>query len=187
MDNGSNSYRRYCEGDEKGLVEIIKEYKDGLIIYINGYVDNIVIAEELVEDTFVHIGIKKPRDKGKSSFKTWLYTIARNITIDYLRKNTKRKVKEICIDECDEISNAEEELELSVIRDENRIIVHRALKKLNPQYRQVLLLAYFEEFSNREISKIMKKSIHSIETLVYRARKSLKEQLEKEGFYYEKL
>ena len=79
MDNGSNSYRRYCEGDEKGLVEIIKEYKDGLIIYINGYVDNIVIAEELVEDTFVHIGIKKPRDKGKSSFKTALLKIIESL------------------------------------------------------------------------------------------------------------
>ena len=49
------------------------------------------------EDTFFLIGSRKPKDKGKGSFKTWLYTIGRNIAIDYLRKGSKNTV--ISIDE----------------------------------------------------------------------------------------
>ena len=81
MDNGASSYRRFLEGDDSGLVEIIRDYKDGLIFYLNSLVNNLHIAEELAEDTFVRLGTKKPRDKRKSSFKTWLYTIGRNLVL----------------------------------------------------------------------------------------------------------
>lgn len=52
MDNGAGSYRRFLDGDDDGIVEIVRDYKDGLIFYINSYVNNIHIAEELTEDTF---------------------------------------------------------------------------------------------------------------------------------------
>lgn len=61
------------------------------------------------------------------------------------------------------------------------------MRSLIPEYRQVLWLIYFEELSNKEAAAIMKKSVHNIETLVYRARKSLRKQLEMEGFVYENL
>ena len=90
MDNGASSYRRFRDnGDESGLVEIIRDYKDGLILYLTSIVGNVQTAEELAEDTFVLLGTKKPRDKGKGSFKTWLYTIGRNVAIDHLRKHSK--------------------------------------------------------------------------------------------------
>ena len=90
MDNGASSYRRFRDnGDQSALVEIIRDYKDGLILYLTSIVGNVQTAEDLAEDTFVLIGTKKPKDKGKSSFKTWLYTIGRNVAIDYLRKHSK--------------------------------------------------------------------------------------------------
>ncbi|MBS7175491.1 MAG: RNA polymerase subunit sigma-24, partial [Clostridiales bacterium] len=65
MDNGTASYRRFrSEGDENGLVEIIRDYKDGLILYLNSFVGNLHTAERLAEDTFVLLGTKKPKDKG---------------------------------------------------------------------------------------------------------------------------
>ncbi|MBP9989027.1 MAG: sigma-70 family RNA polymerase sigma factor, partial [Ruminococcus sp.] len=91
MDNGASSYRRFLEGDSNGFVEIVRDYKDGLILYINSFVNNYYVAEELTEDVFVKLGIKKPRFSEKASFKTWLYTIGRNLAIDYLRKQSKRK------------------------------------------------------------------------------------------------
>ena len=186
MDNGASSYRRFREdGDESGLVEIIRDYKDGLILYLNSFVGNIHTAEELAEDTFVLLGIKKPKDKGKGSFKTWLYTIGRNVAIDYLRRNSKQN--NISIQDCPELVRDEQNLELSYIREERKITVHRALGKLKSEYRQVLWLIYFENFSNKQTAAVMKKSVHSIETLVYRARKALKSLLELEGFVYEEL
>ena len=142
MDNGASSYRRFREnGDESGLIEIIREYRDGLIFYLNTFVGNIHIAEELAEDTFVLLGTKKPRDKGKGSFKTWLYTIGRNLTLNYLKKHSKKT--EISLDDCPELISDEESLEEAYIKEERKITVHRALKKLKPEYRQVLWLVYF--------------------------------------------
>ena len=186
MDNGASSYRRFREdGDESGLVEIIRDYKDGLILYLNGFVGNIHTAEELAEDTFVLLGIKKPKDKGKGSFKTWLYTIGRNVAIDYLRRSSKHA--NISIDDCTELFSEEQNLEKAYIKEERKITLHRALAKLKSKYRQVLWLVYFEDFSTKQAAVVMKKSVHSVETLVYRARKALKSQLELEGFVYEEL
>ena len=186
MDNGASSYRRFREdGDESGLVEIIRDYKDGLILYLNSFVGNIHTAEELTEDTFVLLGIKKPKDKGKGSFKTWLYTIGRNVAIDYLRRNSKHT--NISIDDCPELVCEEQNLELAYIKEERKITLYRAIGKLKSEYRQVLWLIYFEDFSIKQAAAVMKKSVHSTETLVYRARKALKSQLELEGFVYEEL
>ena len=183
MDNGASSYRRFRNGDDSGLTDIIREYRDGLVFYINSIVCDVNLAEELAEDTFVLLGTKKPRDKGKSSFKTWLYTIGRNITLNYLKKASKRN--EVSIENCAELSSDEDNPERSYIKGERNLIIHRAMKNLKPEYRQVLWLIYFESFSNKETAVVMKKSVHNVETLVYRARKALKKQLETEGFVYE--
>ena len=181
MDNGASSYRRFLDGDESGLVEIIRDYKDGLILYLSGFVSSLTVAEELAEDTFVKLGIKKPRDSKKSSFKTWLYTIGRNVAIDYLRKNRRVQVEELS-----EFVGGES-LESEYIREEQKIILRRAILKLKSDYKQVLWLVYFEGFKTKEVAQIMRKSVHNTEVLVSRARQALKVQLEKEGFVYEEL
>lgn len=68
MDNGAESYRRFLDGDDGGLGEIVEAYKDGLILFLNGIVGNIYVAEELAEDAFFRLMVKKPRFSGKSSF-----------------------------------------------------------------------------------------------------------------------
>ena len=183
MDNGAESYRRFLQGDDKAFVEIIRDYKDGLILYLNGFVNNILTAEELTEDVFFKLVTKKPRFNEKSSFKTWLYSIGRNTAVDYLRRNSKQK--EVSAEEIRETEDERLSLEQSYIKQERLLLIHRTLEKLKPEYKQVLWLVYFEDFSQKETAKIMKKSVHSVETLVYRARLALKAELEKGGFIYE--
>ena len=183
MDNGAENYRRFLQGDDKAFVEIIRDYKDGLILYLNGFVNNILTAEELTEDVFFKLVTKKPRFNEKSSFKTWLYSIGRNTAVDYLRRNSKQK--EVSAEEIREIEDERLSLEQSYIKQERLLLIHRTLEKLKPEYKQVLWLVYFEDFSQKETAKIMKKSVHSVETLVYRARLALKAELEKGGFIYE--
>ena len=89
MDNGASSYRRFLDGDDKGIAEIVGDYKDGLILYLNGYVNNIFIAEELTEDTFFRLITRKPKYSCKSTFKSWLYAIGRNVAVDFIRHNSK--------------------------------------------------------------------------------------------------
>ena len=65
-------------------------------------------------------------------------------------------------------------------------MVHRAMRKLNPEYQQILWLTYFEGLTSKEAAIVMKKSVRSVESILYRAKKSLRSQLEMEGFDYEK-
>ena len=182
MDNGAACYQRYLDGDDNGIVEIIRDYKDGLMLYLNGITGNINIAEELMEDTFFKIATKRPAFHGKSSFKTWLYTIGRNAAIDGMRKRSK--ISDQPFDEYTDLAD-EESVEREYIREEQKITLHKALRTLTPDYRQVLYLTYFEGFDVDDTARIMRKTKKQIGNLLFRAKQSLKKQLEKEGFKYE--
>ncbi len=183
MDNGKGSYHRFLEGDKDALIEIVSEYRPGLENYINSIVKNFAVAEDLTEDTFVRLIAKKPKDKGSGSFKTWLYTMGRNIAIDWLRKNPYGRY--IPFDEIDNVLRDEQAFEDLYYCDEIKKAVHRALDKINPDYRQILILSYFEDFSVEEISKIIRKNRRNTSVILHRAKKALKLQLEKENFTYE--
>ena len=174
MDQGSIAYQRFLEGDESGLEEIIASYKDGLILYLNTLVGNIALAEDLAEDTFVRLFTRKPRDKGTGSFKTWLYTIGRNLAISHLRKMGNQAT--VSVDTLEYLSGGEEPL-TAYLQEESRRELHRAMEKLKPEHRQILWLIYFDNLSYQEAAKVMKKSVHSTEMLASRARQALKTQL----------
>ena len=185
MDNGASSYRRFLEGDDNGLTEIVRDYKDGLILYLNGFVGNIYAAEDLIEETFLKLIIKKPKFKEESSFKTWLYAVGRNIAIDYLRRNSKRL--DLSMDDVQTYLSDEQDVENSYITGERNRVIYEVLKNLNPDYRQILWLAYFEDFSNSEISTVMRKNKRQVKNLLYRAKNALKNELNKEDFIHEEL
>jgi RNA polymerase sigma-70 factor (ECF subfamily) len=183
MDNGASSYRRFLDGDDNGIVEIIRIYKDGLILFLNRYVQNIQIAEDLAEDTFVRIVTKKPRFAANYSFKTWLYTIGRNIALNYIKHN--RKISDTSAEELERLSKDEETMEQSYLREEQKIMVHHALSNINADYGTILYLKFFEDLTNEQIARVTKKNKRQIENLIYQAKQSLRAELKKEGFPYE--
>ena len=184
MKNNVESYIKYLNGNDEGLVEIIRDYKDGLILYLNRFVKNFSIAEDLTQDVFVKLAIKKPNFKEESSFKTWIYKIATNKALDFIKKNRINNFQSI--DEYNDIQSSEN-VERSFLIEERKIVLHKALNSLNDAYYSVLYLSYFENLSNSEIARIMKKNTRQIENLVYRAKLSLKDELLEMGFEYENL
>ena len=178
MDNGASSYRRFLDGDDSGMVELIRDYKDGLVLYLNSLTNNLDDAEDLMEDIFFKLAVKKPRFYGRSSFKSWLYAIGHNLALDFLRKNSK--IHGITIQDCERIAS-NEDIEQNYIREERKIIIHKAISHLKPEYRQVICLIYFEEFDIQETAKIMRKTKRQISNMLYQAKKSLRSELEKEG------
>lgn len=184
MDNGENSYRRYLDGNDQGMEELIRDYKDGLLLYLNKYVQSLYLAEECVQETFIRLAIKKPKFRGNSSFKTWLYVIARNVTISFLRKEKSRNA--VPLEDADEISS-KADLERDYLKEEQKVLLHRALERIKPEYQQVLWLTFFEGFRNDEAAKIMKKTKKQIENLLYNAKKALRAEMEREGYQYEGL
>ena len=87
MDNGASSYRRFLDGDNSGLRDLIEEYRLPLQMFILSIVNNNEIAEDAAIETFVKLATKKPKYNGKASFKTWLFGIGRNTAVDFLRKS----------------------------------------------------------------------------------------------------
>ena len=106
MDHGSNQYQRFLSGDDSGMEEIIRAYRDGLIFYLYQLVGSMEKAEELAEDTFVLLCTKKPRDKQVCAFKTWLYAIGRNVAIDHLRRMERHRT--VPLEQCAAFSDDQE-------------------------------------------------------------------------------
>lgn len=184
MNNGESSYRRFLAGEKDAIVEIVSEYSHGLILFLNSVTGSSCLSEEIAEDTFCKLLISKPKYNGESSFKTWLYTIARNKALHILKQ--RNRYTDNSIDELNGLSD-EEDIEREYLKQEQKIQLHQALGKINAEYSQILYLTYFEGFSNKEAAKIMKKNNKQIENLIYRAKIALKNELEKEGFVYEEL
>lgn len=184
MDNGAIFYARFLDGDKNYFTELVKEYWDGLTLYLTSFVDTFSEAEEIAEETFLKLYTDKPKFSGKSMFKTWLFSVGRNTALYCLRK--KRKIKESDIEEYYNISE-NTDIENDYIKEEDKRILHHVMQKLNNDYRQVLYLVFFENFSNNETAEIMLKSERQIRNLLYRAKGALKNMLEKEGFVYEEL
>lgn len=178
MDNGESSYRRFLDGDESAFGELLDMYSENLIFFINRYVHNISVAQELSEDVFVELLIHKRRYNFKTSLKTYVFTIAHNKAVDYIRKCARHPecAYEYIENECDRISIEDEFLKKERARE-----LHKAIEALNDDYKTVLHLIYFEDMSHEQAGTVMKKNKKQIENLVYRAKQSLRKELKKEA------
>ena len=183
MGNDADRYRRFLDGDDNGLREIIDIYYNGLTLYISGIVRDISETEDIVQDTFVKLAVKKPRFNGKCSFKTWLYAIARNSACNYLKRH-RSHFTEQPIDECITLSDGTD-VEKEYLKAQRNIELHKAMRELAPDYCQALYLMYFEGLDTEDIARVMHKSKRQVGDLLYRAKKSLKSRLERAGFHYE--
>ena len=185
MENDEERYRRFLTGDDNGLREIIDIYHAGLTLFVNGIVGDLTETEDIVQDTFVKLAVKKPRFNGRCSFKTWLYTIARNKAYNYLKRHRARFTDQP-IDELFMLSDGTD-LEKEYLRSKQNIAVHRAMRELNADYFQVLYLTYFEGQDTEGAAKIMHKTKRQVENLLFNAKKALRSELERDGFHYEEL
>lgn len=175
------AYLKYLKGNEQAFETVIEKYKNPLLFFVFRYVGNLTDAEDIVEDVFFKLAIKKPRFKSDKKFSTWLFTIARNEAVSFLRKH---KTSEN-IDDYINLSDEKSEIENEFLKEESEVKVHQALGRIPGAYREVIHLSFFCEMKNDEIAKITKKNKKQVENLLYRAKMALKRELEKEGFDYE--
>ena len=89
MDKGAESYRRFLDGDDDALGEIVDLYREGLILFIYKYVANLADAEDLAEDVFVELIVNPQRYGFRSSLKTYIFTLGRNKAVDFVRKQSR--------------------------------------------------------------------------------------------------
>lgn len=179
MEQGADSYRRFLDGDESGFDEIIRLYHDGLIFFLNRYVHCFAAAEDLAADTFMELIVHKNRYSFRSSFKTYLFAIARHKAMDYLRHESHlapMTAEEALCDAADTAS-----VERAVLAEEQKREIERLLATLTQDYATYLHLSLFEEMTNDEIAVILHKTKRQMTNLAYRAKQALKEAMRKEG------
>lgn len=183
MDKGSELYRRCLDGDEEALGELVAAYRPGLQRYLCGMVHDMDTAEDLTQETFVRLLLKRPKDKGGASFKTWLFTIGGNLARDHLRK--AKKQGSVPMEDCFALADPAPTPEASALAAAEKARLQTALEQLSPVYRQVLYLTYYEGFDTEALAAILGKSRHNTSALLYRAKSALRQLLEQEKDFYE--
>ena len=171
-------YGRFLrEGQEKDLRVLLERHREGLTLFLYGYVHSMEDAEELMLDAFAAAAAGTTRFSGKSSFKTWLFAIGRNLAMNHLRR---RKVTFTPLEES--LAGDGGAADLEILQKERNRQLYEGLEQLPPDYRQVLYLLYFEDMSHEDAGKVMKKNRKQVYNLAARGKKALKDILEGMGF-----
>ena len=179
MDNGASSYRRFLNGDESAFDEIMKEFFDNLVFFVDRYVHDIHAAEDIAIDAFSDLVVNKHRYNFKVTLKTYLFMLGRSRALNYIKH--RKVINFVELTEADNISAEQETLEEIILADERKRIVNNALNSLTDDMRVVIHLIYFEDLSYDEAAKVMKKNRKQVDNLLYRAKKELRIILGKDG------
>ncbi len=164
------------------LETIIHKYSDPLVRFAYSYVASASVAEELMEDALADVLIRDRKFNDEAHFRAYLYKAVRHRCLNYLRFH--RNI--VPLEDVEGVLFAGD-LEADAIKRERDRTVFTCLQELPLQYRQVLTLTYFDDFSIDEICAIMARSKKQVYNLLSRAKASLKSLLEKVGITYEDL
>ncbi|MFH1421650.1 MAG: sigma-70 family RNA polymerase sigma factor, partial [Planctomycetota bacterium] len=163
------------EGNENAFKKVFSEYKTPLFVYLKRMVHDSAKAEDLLQEVFIKIliNIKKYNHKGR--FKQWIFRIAANITLDYLRK-TKREKN--VISNQHNICNVTEIQAQYTTGGEQAERIQNAVKELPEEQRSVFLLRQFSGLSFNEIAQVEKIPINTALSRMRYALKSIRNYLE---------
>jgi RNA polymerase sigma-70 factor (ECF subfamily) len=171
------------EGDEQSYKRLVNKYERALYYHILKMVKDKEQVEDLVQEAFVKAFDNLESYNTNYAFSTWLYRIATNHTIDYLRK---KKLQTLSIDKPRKTKSGEMEMQLedhsaqtdrSIIRKQRQNIVQDAIDELPAKYRKVIRLRHMEEKSYQEISEELGKPLGTVKAHIFRAREMLYKSL----------
>jgi RNA polymerase sigma-70 factor (ECF subfamily) len=162
--------KRAKEGEEAFSV-LYERYMSKIFAYVSRRVGNRADAEDIVSAVFMRVVENiKSYNSEKSHFKTWLYTIATNMMIDYFRTTKKRSHEDIEVAEG--VAEASPGPASLARAQQNRELVHRVIAALPERHQQILLLKYFSDLSLPEIAETLDVTPNNAGVMINRALKS---------------
>ncbi|PCJ66346.1 MAG: RNA polymerase [Bacteroidetes bacterium] len=161
-------------GDMSAFAKLVEAYKDYVFTLTMRIVSNREIAEELAQDTFLKAYNSLNTFKAESKFTTWLYRIAYNTSLDYIKKS---KIQFEEIEEASLLSSGENNTLDHLIDKERREMLERIISELPNVDSVILSLYYFDEKSVKEIGEIVNLKSNTIKQRLHRARKILATKL----------
>lgn len=177
--------KRALDGDQRAYTQLMSEYRENVYFMMLKMVRNQDDAEDLTIEAFGKAFKRLSQYKPDFAFSTWLFKIASNNCIDFLRK--KKKANTISIDEG--VSNDDGDdlfLEIkaigldpeeSLMKDQRIDEMRKIVDQLKPKYRLLVELRYFKEYSYEEIADELELPLGTVKAQLFRARELLYEIL----------
>ncbi|MEZ5937586.1 MAG: RNA polymerase sigma factor [Hyphomonadaceae bacterium] len=164
---------RIGQGDKRAATELVRRHLPKMVAVARRMLGDAAEAEDVAQEVFLrvwkHAATWTP---GQAKFETWMHRVAMNLCLDRLRRSGRN---------AGEVSPETPDLKASATRDleekQRSARVHEAILELPERQRAALALCYFQEKSNIEAADILEISVEALESLLARARRSLKARL----------
>lgn len=170
-------------GDHNSFKVMIENHQSLVLNTCKGFLHNEEDAHDVAQEVFIEAYSSVKKFRGDSKITTWLYRIAVNKSLNFIRDNKKHKrLSDIDImtgkNEKHISTNLNSNLPDSDIENRERSrVLYSAIDTLPKNQRKAFILNKYENLNYKEISKIMNKSVSSIESLLFRAKRNLQEKL----------
>ena len=181
-------YRQFLQGDTASYDELMIRYGDRLTYYLHGYIHDLHEAEDMMIEAFARIMVKRP-SLGDGAFRAYLFKTGRNLVL--CSQSLKRRMQTFSIDGlepeiADSILAAGGAINASPVEEELRQkerkqVLHLCLGRIEPDLREVLWLIYYEGMSYAQAASVMGVNEKRIDRLLYRGKRTMRIELEKEG------
>ena len=188
---------RVKRGDMQAFAELVDKYKQPVINIIYRTLRDATEAEDLAQNVFIQVHKSAHRYKVSAKFSTWLFTIARNLCLNEIRRRSRHPAQSLDEtfddDESHPIRQVEDVKVFSppetLLQRELQEKIQAALAELPENQRTAILLCQQEELSYEEIAEVLGCSLSATKSLIHRGREALKQQLKpylKSGTWKEK-
>lgn len=173
--------RAVNNGDQQAYAELMERYRDSIYFMLLKMVNNRDDADDLTIEAFGKAFSRLHQYTPNFAFSTWLFKIASNNCIDFIRKK-KKHVMSIdnpigAGDDSDgvkiDIRSSDRDPEEEAIRAQKVMLMHEVVKRLKPRYRELIELRYFKELSYEEISQELEIPLGTVKAQLFRAREFL--------------
>ncbi|MDR1054650.1 MAG: sigma-70 family RNA polymerase sigma factor [Prevotellaceae bacterium] len=175
--------QQVLSGNEQAFARLMSRYKDSIYFMVLKMMSNKTDAEDITLEIFFKAFRNIDSYNPEYAFSTWLFKIAQNTTIDFIRKR-KNNLISIDYDVEDELSISEHILQSSIlnpeetlIKEQEEILIKELIIKMKPKYQRLIELRYFKEYAYEEIAMELAIPIGTVKTQLFRAKAALGELL----------
>lgn len=161
-------------GDMRAFEELVKKYETQVAATVIGMLGNVAEAEDVGQEVFVRFYRALPQFRGEAALGTYLTRIAINLALNVLKRRRRRRLFFMQPKEEPELVVAPEDVAAS---QENCELIQRALEKLKPEFRSVVVLRLIEDYSVEETAGILQVPPGTVLSRLARAQKKLREIL----------
>ena len=166
--------RAVARGDKAAMRSLMERHGDRLMAVSYRMLGDQDAAEDVVQEAFIRL-LKNAKkwEPGQALFSTWLHRVAINLCYDRLRKASSR-YEFSAGDEVPDVADEQDDAAVRMEKSQQALALRGAMERLPERQKMALVLCHFEEMTNAEAAEIMEVSVPALESLLARARRSLK-------------